>query len=83
MAAFLVVVVRTKEEQKVMMPYVIGKNYIEVHNELQRLQLKVRLETQRIPEKQMESFFRSPLIRVRKWKQDQNSISLSILDLIG
>ncbi|XDD55747.1 PASTA domain-containing protein [Leptospira sp. WS4.C2] len=50
-AAFLVVVVRTKEEQKVMMPYVIGKNYIEVHNELQRLQLKVRLETQRIPEK--------------------------------
>ncbi|TGM54318.1 PASTA domain-containing protein [Leptospira biflexa] len=50
-AAFLVVVVRTKEEQKVMMPYVIGKNYIEVHNELQRLQLKVRLESERIPEK--------------------------------
>ncbi|TGL04214.1 PASTA domain-containing protein [Leptospira bouyouniensis] len=50
-AAFLVVVVRTKEEQKVLMPYVIGKNYIEVHNELQRLQLKVRLESERIPEK--------------------------------
>ncbi|MDF3821498.1 PASTA domain-containing protein, partial [Leptospira sp. 96542] len=50
-AAFLVVVVRTKEEQKVMMPSVIGKNYIEVHNELLRLQLKVRLETMRIPEK--------------------------------
>ncbi|TGL57407.1 PASTA domain-containing protein [Leptospira ognonensis] len=50
-AAFLVVVVRTKDEQKLTMPSVIGKNYIEVHNELQRLQLKVRLETLRIPEK--------------------------------
>ncbi len=50
-AAFLVVVVRTKDEQKITMPSVIGKNYIEVHNELQRLQLKVRLETMRIPEK--------------------------------
>ncbi|BDA78925.1 PASTA domain-containing protein [Leptospira kobayashii] len=49
--AFLVVVVRTKDEQKVTMPLIIGKNYIEVHNELQRLQLKVRLETLRIPEK--------------------------------
>jgi len=50
-AAFLVVVVRTKDEQKLTMPSVIGKNYVEVHNELQRLQLKVRLETLRIPEK--------------------------------
>jgi len=50
-AAFLVVVVRTKDEQKITMPSVIGKNYIEVHNELARLQLKVRLETLRIPEK--------------------------------
>ncbi|MCZ8342856.1 MAG: PASTA domain-containing protein [Leptospira sp.] len=50
-SAFLVVVVRTKEDQKVVMPAVVGKNYIEVHNELQRLQLKVRLETKRIPEK--------------------------------
>ncbi len=50
-AAFLVVVVRTKDEQKITMPSVIGKNYIEVHNELQRLRLKVRLETLRIPEK--------------------------------
>ncbi len=50
-SAFLVVVVRTKDEQKLTMPSVIGKNYVEVHNELQRLQLKVRLETLRIPEK--------------------------------
>lgn len=50
-SAFLVVVVRTKEDQKVVMPAVVGKNYIEVHNELQRLQLKVKIETQRIPEK--------------------------------
>jgi len=50
-AAFLVVVVRTKDEQKITMPLVIGKNYVEVHNELQRLQLKVKLETLRIPEK--------------------------------
>ncbi|TGN18525.1 PASTA domain-containing protein [Leptospira idonii] len=50
-AAFLVVVVRTKDEQKITMPSVVGKNYVEVHNELQRLQLKVRLETMRIPEK--------------------------------
>ncbi|GBF49055.1 hypothetical protein LPTSP4_05640 [Leptospira ryugenii] len=50
-AAFLVVVVRTKDEQKVLMPNITGKNYIEVHNELQRLQLKVKLETKRIPEK--------------------------------
>jgi len=50
LGAFLVVVVRTKEEQKITMPDLLGKTYIEVHNELQRKQIKVKLEEIRIPE---------------------------------
>lgn len=51
LGAFSVVVVRTKDDQKIVMPDLIGKSYIEIHNELQRKQLKVRIEEIRIPEK--------------------------------
>ncbi|TGK04249.1 PASTA domain-containing protein [Leptospira langatensis] len=50
-AAFLVVFVRTKSANMVVMPDVVGKPYNEVHNELMRLQLKVRLESKRYPDK--------------------------------
>lgn len=50
-AAFLVVFIRTKSSTMVVMPDVIGKPYNEVHNELMRLQLKVRLESKRYPDK--------------------------------
>ncbi|EMM83721.1 PASTA domain protein [Leptospira interrogans str. 2006001854] len=50
-AAFLVVFVRTKSTAKVIVPDLIGKSYPEVHNELGRLQLKVRLENKRYPDK--------------------------------
>ncbi|XDD48702.1 PASTA domain-containing protein [Leptospira sp. WS92.C1] len=50
-AAFLVVFVRTKSTAKVIVPDLIGKSYPEVHNELNRLQLKVRLENKRYPDK--------------------------------
>lgn len=50
-AAFLVVFVRTKSATLVVMPDVVGKPYNEVHNELSRLQLKVRLESKRYPDK--------------------------------
>ncbi len=50
-AAFLVVFVRTKSSTMVVMPDVVGKPYNEVHNELMRLQLKIRLESKRYPDK--------------------------------
>ncbi|WP_040508140.1 PASTA domain-containing protein [Leptospira wolffii] len=50
-AAFLVVFIRTKSATMVVMPDVVGKPYNEVHNELVRLQLKVRLESKRYPDK--------------------------------
>ncbi|EPG76172.1 PASTA domain protein [Leptospira fainei serovar Hurstbridge str. BUT 6] len=50
-AAFLVVFVRTKSSTLVVMPDVVGKSYNEVHNELSRLQLKIRLESKRYPDK--------------------------------
>nr|WP_232371429.1 PASTA domain-containing protein [Leptospira ainazelensis] len=50
-AAFLVVFVRTKSTAKVIVPDLVGKSYPEVHNELNRLQLKVRLENKRYPDK--------------------------------
>ncbi|TGL59428.1 PASTA domain-containing protein [Leptospira sarikeiensis] len=50
-AAFLVVFVRTKSSTMVVMPDIVGKPYNEVHNELMRLQLKVRLESKRYPDK--------------------------------
>ncbi|TGK35039.1 PASTA domain-containing protein [Leptospira gomenensis] len=49
-AAFLVVFVRTKSTAKIIVPDLVGKSYPEVHNELGRLQLKVRLETKRYPD---------------------------------
>lgn len=51
LAAFFVVLLRTKTSSSVIMPDVVGQSYVEVHNELQRLRLKVRLETKRFPEK--------------------------------
>ncbi|PJZ69538.1 penicillin-binding protein [Leptospira perolatii] len=50
-AAFLVVFVRTKSAILVVMPDVVGKPYNEVHNELVRLQLKVKLDSKRYPDK--------------------------------
>lgn len=50
-SAFLVVLLRTKSNSSITMPEIVGQEYIEVHNELQRLRLKVKLETKRIPEK--------------------------------
>ena len=50
-AAFLVVLLRTKSASSVMMPDLVGQQYTEVHNELMRLRLKVRIENKRYPEK--------------------------------
>lgn len=51
LAAFLVVLVRTKTSSRLVMPDVVGQNYIDVHNELTKLRLKVQLETKRYPDK--------------------------------
>jgi len=51
LGAFLVVVMRTKEDQKIVMPDLLGKSYLEVHNELQRSQIKVKLEELHVPER--------------------------------
>ncbi|MCX7997790.1 MAG: PASTA domain-containing protein [Leptospiraceae bacterium] len=51
LAAFLVVLVRTKTASRLVMPEVVGQNYIDVHNELTKLRLKVQLETKRYPDK--------------------------------
>ncbi len=50
-SAFLVVLLRTKSNSTIIMPEIVGQEYIEIHNELQRLRLKVKLDTKRIPEK--------------------------------
>ncbi len=50
-AAFMVVLLRTKSATSVMMPDLVGQQYTEVHNELMRLRLKVRIENKRYPEK--------------------------------
>ncbi|MCB1140704.1 MAG: PASTA domain-containing protein [Leptospiraceae bacterium] len=50
-AAFLVIAVRTRGDSTLIMPDLVGQNYIEVHNELMRLRLKVRLESKRYPDK--------------------------------
>ncbi|MDX1959214.1 MAG: PASTA domain-containing protein [Leptospiraceae bacterium] len=50
-AAFFVVLIRTKGNSKIVMPDLVGQNYTDVHNELARLRLKVRLETKRYSEK--------------------------------
>lgn len=51
LAAFFVVLVRTKSSSRLIMPDVVGQNYIDVHNELTKLRLKVQLETKRFPDK--------------------------------
>ena len=48
--SFLVVVFRTKSPTKITVPNLLGRNYIEVHNELVRLGLKVKLNKVKIPE---------------------------------
>ena len=50
-AAFLVVLLRTKSSASITMPDLLGQQYTEVHNELMRLRLKVRIENKRYPEK--------------------------------
>lgn len=50
-AAFLVVLLRTKSTASITMPDLLGQQYVEVHNELARLRLKVRIENKRYPEK--------------------------------
>lgn len=51
LGAFLVVLLRTKNPSKIIMPDLIGKNYIEVHNELMRLRMKVKIDNKRFPDK--------------------------------
>ncbi|HMV76509.1 MAG TPA: PASTA domain-containing protein [Leptospiraceae bacterium] len=51
LAAFAVVLVRTRGGSKVMMPDLVGQNYTDIHNELMRLRLKVRLETRNYGDK--------------------------------
>jgi len=51
LGALSVVIVRTKSSAKVTMPSLVGKNYLQVHNELVRLRLKILIELSRIPEK--------------------------------
>lgn len=50
-SAFLVVLIRTKTSSRLIMPDVVGQNYIDVHNELTKLRLKVHLETKHYPDK--------------------------------
>lgn len=50
-SAFMVLQIRTKSNARVKVPDLIGKRYIDVHNELMRLQLKVKLDQKRNPEK--------------------------------
>lgn len=50
-SAFIVVMIRTKGSSKLVMPDLIGQNYMDVHNELSRLRLKVRIESKRFPDK--------------------------------
>ena len=51
MGAFIVVLLRTKNPSRIIMPDLIGKNYVEVHNELMRLRMKVKIENKRFPDK--------------------------------
>lgn len=51
LSALLIILVRTKSSITITMPPLVGKNYVMVHNELNRLQLKVILEVVNIPEK--------------------------------
>jgi len=50
-SAFLVIVFRTKVSQYVNMPDLLGRTYVEVHNELMRLRLKVKIEEENFPDK--------------------------------
>ena len=50
-SAFLVILIRTKSDTKIIMPDLVGQNYIDVHNELMRLRLKVRIESKRYNDK--------------------------------
>lgn len=51
LGALAVILVRTKSSSAVVMPQLVGKNYVNVHNELVRLRLKITIENSRIPEK--------------------------------
>ncbi len=50
-SAFMVILIRTKSDTNIIMPDLVGQNYIDVHNELMRLRLKVRIESKRFPDK--------------------------------
>lgn len=49
--AYTVVVMRTSKPAKIVMPDIRERYYLDVHNELMRIGLKVRLKFKRIPEK--------------------------------
>lgn len=49
--AFFVIVLRTKGNSKLVMPDLVGQNYVDVHNELSRLRLKVKLESKRFADR--------------------------------
>ncbi len=51
LSAFMVVIFRTKSSSRLVMPDVVGQNYIDVHNELTKFRLKVQLQTKRFPDK--------------------------------
>ncbi len=50
-SAFLVVLMRTKSNSNITMPNIMGQQYVDVHNELMRLRLKVRIDSKRYTEK--------------------------------
>jgi hypothetical protein len=51
LSAFIVILVRTKSDTMIIMPDLVGQNYVDVHNELMRMRLKVRLEPKRYIDK--------------------------------
>lgn len=50
-SAFIIVIFRTRSSNPNIMRNYVGRSYVEVHNELSRLQLKIKLETKRFPDK--------------------------------
>jgi beta-lactam-binding protein with PASTA domain len=51
LSAFIVILVRTKSDTMIVMPDLVGQNYVDVHNELMRMRLKVRIESKRYIDK--------------------------------
>ena len=73
-AAFTIVLFRTKGSNKITMPKLIGRSYLEVHNELSRLRLKIKLENEWYPDKmhgtilsQLVGFFLHKSLSMESW----------------